>query len=285
VENKFQTQWKNLISNGQPPKYFNKVVEIPFYELKHNAMEQNTTFVKEFTESIWAGDCYIIKNAFSKDWIEEVKIKVFEQWEKEPSTFYKMLEGCPDFHRVIGPDIATKYSVDAIKHSFYYFPWNNDPLNILGEIYKRWEVIKIVEGLDHDAFTKNTPSDGPVDRIQFCLYPSGIGKLGIHTDPYHNQRFIISVYMSKRGIDYQKGGFYLLKSGNIKVDVEDEVEVGDMAIAYATIKHGVDLIDPGQEVDWNTRKGRWFLGLYTNDSDENQNRSTSTMYESISSIQ
>ena len=279
MENKFKTQWDNLELKSHPPKYFKKVLEIPFDELKNNAMEQNKTFVKKFTENIWAGHCYIIKNAFSKDWIEEVKIKVFEQWKNEPSTFNKMLEGCPNYHRVIGPDIATQYSVDAIKHSYYYFPWNRDPLNILGEIYKKWEVIKIVEGLAHDEFTKNTPIDGPVDRIQFCLYPSGAGKLGVHSDPYHNQRFIISVYMSKRGVDYQKGGFYLLNSKDKKIDVEDEIEIGDMAIAYATIKHGVDLVNPGDEVDWSTRKGRWFLGLYTNDSDEKQNRTTSTLYD------
>ena len=278
IENKFLTQWRNLESKSQPPTYFNKVVEVPFNELKYNAMEQNRIFVKEFTENIWAGNCYLIKNAFSKDWIEEVKIKIFEHWKEEPSVFHKMLEGCPNFHRVIDPDIATKYTVDAVRHSSYYFPWNSDPLNILGEIYQRWEVIKILSGLDHDEFTKNTPADGPIDRIQISQYPSGIGMLSSHTDPYHHQRFFISGYMSKRGIDYQKGGFYLLNSDQEKVDVEDGIKVGDMAIAYATIKHGVDLIDPGQKVEWGSMKGRWFLGLYTNDSDEVQNRKSSTLY-------
>ena len=52
------------------------------------------------------------------------------------------------------------------------------------------------------------------------------------------------------------------KSYQEKVDAEDEVEIRDMAIAYATIKQGVDLIDTSQEVNWSTQKGRWFLGLY-----------------------
>ena len=189
-----------------------------------------------------------------------------------------MLEGCPNFHRIITPDISANYTVDAVKHSYYYFPWNDDPLHVLEEIYKRWEIIKIVDGLDRYEFTNNTPIDGPVDRVQFCLYPTGVGKLGIHTDPYHNQRFIISVYVSKRGIDYQKGGFYLINSKQEKVDVEDQVEIGDIAIAYATIKHGVELVDPGHTVDWGSKKGRWFIGLYTNDSDEMQKRRSSVLY-------
>ena len=60
IENKFLTQWRNLESKSQPPTYFNKVVEVPFNELKYNAMEQNRIFVKEFTENIWAGNCYLI---------------------------------------------------------------------------------------------------------------------------------------------------------------------------------------------------------------------------------
>ena len=53
----------------------------------------------------------------------------------------------------------------------------------------------------------------------------------------------------------------------------------EMGIAYATVKHGANLVDPGETVDWDSNKGRWFIGLFTNDSDEIESRQTSTSYE------
>ena len=35
-----------------------------------------------------------------------------------------MLNGTPNFHRVIDKKITKKYSLYAIKHSFYFYNWN-----------------------------------------------------------------------------------------------------------------------------------------------------------------
>ena len=35
-----------------------------------------------------------------------------------------MYDGCPNFHRVIDKKITKKYSLFAIKHSFYFYNWN-----------------------------------------------------------------------------------------------------------------------------------------------------------------
>ena len=40
-----------------------------------------------------------------------------------------MIEGCPDYHRVITPEAAKSYSVGAVRHTTYFFKWNNDPCN------------------------------------------------------------------------------------------------------------------------------------------------------------
>ena len=52
-----------------------------------------------------------------------------------------------------------------------------------------------------------------------------------------------------------------------------------MGIAYATVQHGVNLIDPSETVDWDSNKGHWFIGLFTNDNDEIESRQTSTSFE------
>ena len=59
-----------------------------------------------------------------------------------------------------------------------------------------------------------------------------------------------------------------------KVDFEDYLDVGDMVCCYPTVVHGVDAVDPQEPLDWNSSKGRWFLGLYSNDSNHVKKRST-----------
>ena len=53
---------------------------------------------------------------------------------------------------------------------------------------------------------------------------------------------------------------------------EDEIEVGDIGIGYATVVHGVKPCDG--EAEWTSGNGRWFLGLYSNVSDEVKDRHT-----------
>ena len=57
-------------------------------------------------------------------------------------------------------------------------------------------------------------------------------------------------------------------------------EVGDMAIGYATIYHGVREVDPEVNLDWTSNQGRWFLGLYSNDSDVKTERATGKLLSS-----
>ena len=122
---------------------------------------------------------------------------------------------------------------------------------------------------------KNTPKDGVVDRIQIVKYPSKYGFLEPHSDPYKFQRLFISGYMSKKGKDFLGGGFYVLSKKNKILDVEKKINIGDMGLGYATIIHGVAPVNRKIEPDLNDPKdGRWFLSMYSNQSDEVKIRHT-----------
>jgi len=98
-----------------------------------------------------------------------------------------------------------------------------------------------------------------------------------HTDPYLYQRFFISTYFSKKGVDYDKGGFYALKKDNKEIDVEKFLDVGDLCFGLATITHGVHkpLSSKKNKILKNDlRSGRWWLGMYTLVSDYSKNRHT-----------
>ncbi len=99
-------------------------------------------------------------------------------------------------------------------------------------------------------------------------YPPAIGYLEPHVDAWQHQRCFFSVYMSKRGVDYQGGGFYFVDAKGAAQYLEDQIDVGDVCLGHANLLHGVAPCDRDKTPDWNAADGRWFLSLYSNASDE-----------------
>ena len=274
TRNDFLTEWEAIEDPKTQPLHCREVNEIEFDELEKKVLAQDPTFVKAFVKSLYAGDAYIVNKAFSKEFMLDLKEKVHQYWSQQPSTFHKMLEGCPDYHRIIDEENTKKYAIKMGKHSCYFYPWNDDPLNLFPTVWKRWRIFKFLGGFPIDAYEKNTPKDGIVDRIQVVRYPPKIGYLEKHSDPYQSQRVILSGFMSKRGVDYQGGGFYLIDKNKNKFFPEDIIDTGDIGICYATVNHGVDPVDIHKSPDWSAKDGRWFLSMYSNMSDEVENRET-----------
>lgn len=259
------------------PTRFRKIIIKDYSDFKKDILDSKPKIVEKIIISLLNGDFYILKKGFSKKFINDLKINTFNYFKDKPSEFYKMLEGTPDFHRKIDLETGKKYSFENCKHSFYFYPWNKDPLNIFETIYKRWRVMKKLMGLNEREYENNTPIDGVVDRIQIVKYPSKIGYLAPHQDPYKNQRLILSGYMDKQGKDFDGIGFYLIDKNNKVVEVEHLIDTGDIGIGYSSIYHGVAPVNIDQLPNWNDiNDGRWFLSMYSNASDEVKSRATSS---------
>jgi hypothetical protein len=265
----FREAWQQ----APTPTQLRSIRKIHFEDFAELVKDQEDFFVQHFVESVSAGDAFILKGAFPAHFIESLKNKVTAWKKTKPSEFHKMLDGCPDFHRVIDEEVGKKYSIKAIKHSSYFFRWNDDPLGIWPEITKRWRVLKQAMGMYATEYEDNKPSDGPTDRIQVVRYPPAIGYLEPHRDAAEHQPCFISGYMSKRGTDYEGGGFYFVVDGKA-VYAEDMIDVGDLCIGHANIMHGVAPCDRGKPSSWDATDGRWFLGLYSNASDYEKKRNT-----------
>ena len=141
-------------------------------------------------------------------------------------------------------------------------------------VYKHWRYIKFLAGNSKKAYENNIPSDGQIDRLQIVRYPAGGGELRDHVDPRKNQRVVSGLIMSKIGEDFKKGGFYFKSSKNKKVNIEKKLDIGDGVIFYGSVIHGVDKVDPNEKLVWNSNKGRWFIGMFVNDSNHVKNRIT-----------
>jgi hypothetical protein len=272
--NTFAEEWAFKERHGLRPTRVRQIVRTPYVKIAQMINEGLPSFVRYMVDSLYAGDVYILQGAFDPLFMENLRDKTFAYFQSKPSEFYKMLEGSPDFHRLIDLETGKKYAFNVCKHSAFFYPWNDDPLGIFPEVYERWRVIKRLMGLEDKAYEKNTPKDGVVDRIQVAQYPNRIGFLEPHSDPYLHQRLFFSGYMSTRGHDYHGGGFYLVGQGDRVIAAENDIEAGDVGIGYATVYHGVAPCNRDREPEWDMPSGRWFLSMYSNASDEVENRHT-----------
>ena len=275
MKNKFKFFWDILKNKKDLPTRLRNLILVDYKDFEKKIDEESTKFAEEITNSMYQGDVYILKKAFPRKFFQDLKEKCYSHFNNEPSSFHKMLEGSPDFHRLIDVETGNKYSFKVCKHSFYFYHWNKDPLNIFPETYDKWRKIKKLMGYDQNQFESNTPKDGVIDRIQVVQYPSKYGFLEPHSDPYKHQKFFISGYMSKKGVDFEDGGFYALNQADQVVGVEKDIDVGDLGIGFATIVHGVAPVNRNKDPEWNKiSDGRWFYSLYTNESDEVKDRHT-----------
>ena len=272
----FKKSWNLIEKELSFPHRARNIELYDFKDFAEKVYEEKPNFTNSIVKSLMKGDFFILKNAYSKEFMEKLKVNTYNHFKDKPSEFYKMLEGSPDFHRKIDLETGKNYSFRSCKHSFYFYPWNEDPLDLFETIYAKWRVIKKLMGLKATSYEKNTPKDGVIDRIQVVKYPSKEGFLEPHIDPHRYQKLIISSYMSKKNVDFEGVGFYLLDKNNHVMSVEDSIEVGDMGIGMATLYHGVAPVNLSKKANWeDINDGRWFLSLYSNVSDEVKERHTS----------
>ncbi len=157
--NIYKKEWEKQLSIHGMPSRFTGITKVNFKNFKRKIDENDNLFFSKIIEDLVSGKVIILKSAFSINFVNKIKKNVKKFWNDNPETFYKMLEGCPDFHRVIDLEKAKNYSVGAVKHATYFFPWNNDPCKINKLIFNRWGYIKKLCGLKFDEFQNNTPKD------------------------------------------------------------------------------------------------------------------------------
>ncbi len=275
--NIIQNYWSHLENKSPPPRYVSKVTNMDFSTLKKAVDDKDINYVKKIIRRMYIDkEAFILKNSASKK-LKKTILELVNKYKKKKSNFYKMYDGCPNFHRMINKKITKKYRVFAIKHSFYFYNWNIKTKlekELKDGVYKHWRYVKFLAGNGKNKFEKNIPSDGQIDRLQIVRYPAGGGELRDHVDPRKNQRVVSGIIMSKLGEDFQKGGFYFKSSKLKKLNIEKHLDEGDAVIFYGSIAHGVDKVDPNEKLIWNSDKGRWFIGMFVNDSDHVLNRIT-----------
>lgn len=269
----FADHWK-LAETKPMPTRMRALRTIQWQEFALGASGRIPGFEAALVASLMAGDLWLLRGAFTEAFMRTLKDRTLAWTRSREPSFHQMVEGTPDFHRIIDLEAGRQYAFHGCKHSAYFYRWNADPLGIWPAITARWRVVKAAMGLAPDAYERFTPKDGVVDRIQVVRYPPAIGYLEPHADPHQHQRLFFSCYMSRRGVDFHGGGFYAVDQDDQPRFIEDDIRIGDASIGCATVVHGVAPCDRHKAPDWNKSDGRWFLSLYSNAADTGQQRAT-----------
>ena len=212
LQNNLAKYWDKIERKHKTPKYVKKVEYLEFKDLKTAFINNDEVYLKKIIKNMYEKkEAYILKNAAPKS-LKNKMIKLADHYRKtRKSKFYKMFDGSPNFHRIIDKKITKKYSLYAIKHSFYFYNWNIKS-KLENELkkgaYKHWRYIKYLAGNKKNSFENNIPSNGQIDRLQVVRYPAGGGQLRDHVDPRKNQRVVTGIR--------EKGQYILKKEGKKK---------------------------------------------------------------------
>ena len=127
MENIYSKIWGELEEKHKLPTRARDLISLDYKEFAQKIDEEEVSFANQITKSLIAGDIYILKNAFDKKFFDDLKMNCYSHFKDQPSSFHKMLEGCPDFHRLI---LKPEKNIVLKCATFYFYNWNNDPLNL-----------------------------------------------------------------------------------------------------------------------------------------------------------
>jgi len=245
---------QNSQSSQEKPIYYKSIKYISVPEFKEIVINKRDFFVSELVK----GYVYIVKNMIKKDFIISIRAKVHEFGLKTESSWNDTEEGAPNFHQI--DNELNFFKIKKRAHVYNFFPWNDDTLGIFkifGEVLELYRIINNNKPITDE----NNEEIEIVNRLQIHHYPSGGGYMGFHTDPDMYLKTICIIYMSEFGKDYYSGGLTLYKDDVNKLHVDPMVDVGDMVLAYPTIRHGCASIDESKILNWESTEGRWLFLL------------------------
>lgn len=225
---------------------------------EHDELLRNPALVESAREGLRHGDCYILKNAVSREYCDQMRAYMTQIGRNSLPNYHPIAEGCPNFHRMNRWD--ERAYVKGCFHQFSFFPWNEDVLNLFERTKNVYRVKNLLTGVPQDKFLGKKPDEGCTARLAFQFYPKAIGGLNKHEDPvdYHQVSATIMT-LSVKGHDFFEGGSYVEKEGGEPVMLDDITEPGDIIHTNAQVNHGVMTIDPHLSEDWLSFEGRWML--------------------------
>ena len=89
LQTKIKNKWKELEKNSKRPSEIKKVKEIEYKEFSQLFENSSFSNLEQLMESFYSGYIYAVKNSFSKEFIEKIKLYLINSYDNTKSTFYR----------------------------------------------------------------------------------------------------------------------------------------------------------------------------------------------------
>tara|TARA_B100001059_G_C17783821_1_gene555875 strand:- start:94 stop:351 length:258 start_codon:yes stop_codon:yes gene_type:complete len=77
--------WNELETKYPMPKRVRKIHILDFEDLKLKIYKPDEIFIKDLMKNIYEGDFYILKNAFTEEFMTQLRNKTFNYFKTKPS--------------------------------------------------------------------------------------------------------------------------------------------------------------------------------------------------------
>lgn len=226
-----------------------------------NSLLSDENLVNEMRSGLKEGDVYIIRRAFEKEWLLQLRNYLSDIGRSSLPNYLPILANAPNFHRICGDE---RSYVKGKFHQWSFFPWNQDLFELFRHFRSVYELNNKINGWPLNKYIGMIPEDGCTARLSFQFYPKGAGYIHRHSDVAATHKFTtVSLCMSDKGKDFLSGGLYMAAADG-DFDVDAELESGDLLFMHSQIVHGVAPVDPDIPCRWTAFEGKWTLILAVN---------------------
>lgn len=198
----------------------------------------------------------IIKSVFGKETLLPLREKVLA-WGKKTG---QQVKDDKSFHRIDNNHpLSESYH---IAHFFnFFFEEGKIDQEIKTAIFPVFDALRNLQNAIASLnanFTIN--SETPMLRPQIIHYPAGGGVFSKHQHPYEPQHCGLILGLSKKGVDYYRGGTCFEVNDQV-VNTEDHHDLGDIIIFRYDLPHWITPVDQGKKLDFKNNAGRWTMVL------------------------
>lgn len=203
-------------------------------------------------------------NIYKKRFLNSKDIRVSGNY------YYKM----KDYKRL---DIGDSYKNPRFSRFLVFMEWHKENDEFFKLINPAIRVRNLVCGIKKENFfylnlksakpsTKNISNYRYCDFVRISQYPTGGGFLSKHHDyDKYYAKEVINVMLpitvrknnnkNRKLCGFEKGGFYF-SYGEKKINIENNIETGDLLLFDTKIHHGVNSIDSHKKLNLDSFKGR-----------------------------
>lgn len=214
----------------------------------------------QLSETIMSGTIVILNSVFAQesDALLSLRHAVFTWGQATPS----LDQPDPQANcHCLESGVSRRQLTPHIYHSYNFNRVSQLPGDLSTQLYRCFEPLRVLQNsITGNRAEFEIPGSGASLHPQIIQYPLGGGLFGRHFHPLVPQRIGLIAALSRRGVDYDKGGTCFDIDGTV-IDIEPYHDFGDVALFRFDIPHWVNPSDLRRKFGWGSESGRWTMVL------------------------